>query len=350
MEHLDSVLQIFGQFNVNDEYSDNDLHDNINNGNLQYIVNYLRDAGDPSRIIFNKLNEFSLLMWAVYFNQKSIAHLLITHGADLEFEKWDGCTAVGYAAKYYKVSIDILKMLLDAGANPNYYSKKAELNRGNSNTPLGFCIQYGEDQENFIDKLKLLLEYGANPNIKDGYEVNALHKAVDELRPPVLSDVIKMLLIYGADIDSVNGDGDSILFRARLNYSSDALVTLLEWGADPWIKSKRGWNAFLDAYFKGGMRDHKKIFYEKIDNLHKTNVAYQMLEFSKGLYEEEPIVDEVNLLENIYLDLLEEPYNPLLTRERKQEDLKDMEAYGKYVSRVKVGGRKRTLRKRIKLQ
>ena len=54
--------------------------------------------------------------------------------------------------------------------------------------------------------------------------------------------------------------------------------------------------------------------------------------------------------ENIYLDLLEEPYNPLLTRERKQEDLKDMEAYGKYVSRVKVGGRKRTLRKRIKLQ
>ena len=342
MENYDSVIEKFSQFDVNREYSDDDLHDNINNGNLQYIENYLSDGGDPSRII---LGEFSLLLTAVYFNKKSIINLLIIHGVDLETEQSEGCTALGYAAKFNNISIDILKMLLDAGANPNHYSKTAEHKRGNSHTPLGFLINQGYRQKNFMDKLLMLLEYGANPNIKDGYGVNALHDAVTELDPPILSKTIKLLLIYGVDIDSVNSDGDSILFRARLNNSTDAFVTLLEWGADPWIKNSHGWNVFLDSYFDDGRSrsrlNHSKILYETIDNLHKTNVAYQMLEFSKGLDNEEPIVDEENLLEKIYLDLLEEPYNPILTRERKQEDLKDMEAYGKYVSRVKVGGRKK---------
>jgi len=71
-------------FDVNIEYSDKDLHDNIMNGNLDYIIKYLNDGGNPNRII---LDQFSLLLTAVYFNKKSIVNLLIKHNVDLEFEQ-----------------------------------------------------------------------------------------------------------------------------------------------------------------------------------------------------------------------------------------------------------------------
>ena len=54
-------------FDINIEYSDKDLYDNIMNGNLEYIIKYLSDGGDPSRVV---MDEVSLLLAAVYFNQK----------------------------------------------------------------------------------------------------------------------------------------------------------------------------------------------------------------------------------------------------------------------------------------
>lgn len=338
-------------FDINIEYSDKDLHDNIMNGNLEYIIKYLSDGGDPSRVV---MDEVSLLLAAVYFNQKSIINLLIKHNVDLEFEQSEGNTALGYAARFKHVDIDILKILLDAGADPNHLSQRAIRTRGNAHTPLMSCIrsvntntQRGKD---YFDKLKLLLEYGADPNIVNGHGSNALFIAVDELcEREELSGTLKLLFIYGANIDSVDGYSDGILFRARLKYTPDALVLLLEWGADPYIRNKYGYDVFLDNYFGGnnnyiGNRpSHKKIFHKTIDRLHKTNVAYQMLAISKGLDDEHPIenLDEDTLYE-LYQSLLKQPYNPFLTRSRKFEDLNDIVAYGKYVKNIKKGGKKRS--------
>lgn len=343
-------------FDVNIEYSDKDLHDNIMNGNLDYIIKYLNDGGNPNRII---LDQFSLLLTAVYFNKKSIVNLLIKHNVDLEFEQSEGDTALGYAAKFKNVDFDILKILLDAGANPNHSSQTIIKTRGNAHTPLILCIKSVNTNiqrgKKYFDKLKTLLEYGADPNIVDGYGSNALFDTVDELyENDELSETLKLLFIYGANIDSVNANGDGILFRARLQYTSDALVLLLEWGADPYIRNNYGYDVFSDNYFGGnnnymGNRpSHKKIFYETIDRLHKTNVAYQMLTISKGLDDEHPIetLDEDTLYE-IYQSLLKQPYNHLLTRSRKFEDLNDIVTYGKYVKTIKKGG-KRSSKKRSK--
>lgn len=334
-------------FDINIKYSDRNLHDNIMKGNLDYIVKYLSDGGSPSYRIIQ--DDMTLLLIAVYFNRKSIVNLLIKHNADLEYEEIDGETALGYAARFEHVDIDILKILLDAGANPNNLSQDVIRRRGNAYTPLLLCIksvntnsQRGKD---YFDKFKLLLEYGADPNIVDGYGTNALFMAVDELyEKDELSGTLKLLFIYGANIDSVDGFSDGILFRARLKYTPDALVLLLEWGADPYIRNNNGYDVFLDNYFHDNyISQHKKIFYETIDRLHKTNVAYQMLEISKGLDEEHPIenLDEDTLYE-LYQSLLKQPYNPFLTRSRKFEDLNDIVVYGKYLKTIKKGGKKRS--------
>jgi len=344
MNNDDNVDDNVDVFDVNIKYSDKDLHDNIMKGNLDYIVKYLSDGGSPSRVLMDNI---SLLLAAVYFNQKSIVNLLIKHKADLEYEEFNGETALGYAARFKNIDIDISKILLDAGANPNHLSQDAIKTRGNAHTPLVLCIksvntnsQRGKD---YFDKLKLLLEYGADPNIVDGYGRNALFDTVDELyERDELSETLKLLFIYGANIDSVDNSGDGILFRARLQYTSDALLLLLELGADPWIENKQGINVFFDTYFSNGriLPSHKKILYETIDRLHKTNVAYQMLAISKGLDDEHPIenLDEDTLYE-IYQSLLKQPYNPFLTRSRKFEDLNDIVTYGKYVKTIKKGGK-----------
>ena len=327
-------------FYVDDEYTDKDLHDNIMDGNMIFIEKYLMDGGNPSRII---MGQFSLLMTAVYFNNISIVRLLLIHKANLENEQSEGNTALSYAAKFGEISINILDLLLKNGANPNHFSEIAVSRRGNAHTPLSNCIRNSR-QNDYLNKLKLLLEYSANPNKKDAYGVNALHDAINILNPPKLSETIKILLIYGADIDSVDGGGDSVLFRARLNNSPDALVTLLELGADPYIKNNDGYNVLKDSYFRGAharLPRHQKILYETINNLHKTNVAYQMLAISKGLDNEHSIEElDEDTLYKLYLSLLEKPYNPLLTRERNQEDLKDITTYGKYIKHVKKGGKR----------
>ena len=45
------------------------IQDNIMNGNVDFIVKYISDDGNPNRIL---MDQFSLLMTAVYFNNISI--------------------------------------------------------------------------------------------------------------------------------------------------------------------------------------------------------------------------------------------------------------------------------------
>ena len=108
-----------GENIIDDIYTDKLLHDNIDNGNLEYIVKYLSDGGNPNRII---MDEFSLLMSAVYFNQSSIVNILLMHGAYTESRNSRDETALDYAAKFNKVSVHILTLLLDNNANFNNIS------------------------------------------------------------------------------------------------------------------------------------------------------------------------------------------------------------------------------------
>lgn len=328
--------------NIDDIYTDELLHDNIRDGNLEYIVKYLSDGGNPSRII---IDEFSLLMCAVYFNQSSIVNILLMHGAYTESKNSRGETALDYATKFEKVSVYILTLLLDNNANFNNISNDGY------RTTLQQCIDSSLTHSDNLKKdtqyikLRLLLEYGADPNYKNELNQDALHYAVDELEYPISVEILKLFIIYGGNINSLNWDNDSLLFRARIHgYKDiDTILFLLDWGANPYLKNKMGIDIFNLNYFgdKGrglSNNDINEAINKKIEELHKTNVAYQMLNIAKGI-EENPLEElSDDLLEKTYQKLLDEPYNSNLTLERKMEDLNDLEIYGKYVKRTHLSG------------
>jgi ankyrin repeat protein len=69
----------------------------------------------------------------------------------------------------------------------------------NGRTPVITCLRKG-----LVDILRLLLEAGADPNIQDDYLQSSLHYACAKPKPSLMwqtVEMIKLLLKYGADIN-----------------------------------------------------------------------------------------------------------------------------------------------------
>lgn len=106
-------------------------------------------------------------------------------GADLDAEYKRGFPLTFYSKKS---TIDILKYLLEHGANPN---------SGNGKDP---AICRAADYDGFTDAVKLLLKYGADPNAQDKDGTTAFMNAAYSGNV----DSMKILLDAGADPNHVN--------------------------------------------------------------------------------------------------------------------------------------------------
>lgn len=93
----------------------------------------------------------------------------------------------GYPVTFYSShrSIDILKMLLDAGASPNCPG----------DPPLNRACDYSGSPE----VVKLLLKYGADPNAADKEGMTPIYRAATNEKNAI--ELIKILLAAGADIE-----------------------------------------------------------------------------------------------------------------------------------------------------
>jgi ankyrin repeat protein len=99
------------------------------------------------------------------YNHKRVMELLVTHGADVNLVPEDGQTPLSIAIAR-NLPYDV-KLLLANGANPDYpmYIQDYRIPnyptyRGNS--AVGYAASAGN-----IEILKILLDYGADPNEKD---------------------------------------------------------------------------------------------------------------------------------------------------------------------------------------
>ena len=113
----------------------------------------------------------------------------------------------------YKRNPDILKFLLDAGADPNARNKR-------SWTPLHSAGIYSEDPV----VLKLLLDAGADPNVKTYYDWTPLHLAAFGNVNP---DVVRMLINAGANLHSRNDDDNTPLDVAKTNNQNQSVAGVL---------------------------------------------------------------------------------------------------------------------------
>ncbi|KAG8229256.1 hypothetical protein J437_LFUL007180 [Ladona fulva] len=143
-----------------------------------------------------------------------ISELLDT-GVDLNLGV-EGKTPLYYAVQVN--SLDSVRQLLEAGANPNNSQVYTE-------TPLHVAAAFG-----FSDCLKLLLENGADVRVQFGpSKATALHLAAQDGN----ADCARLLLDAGADTGATNNRMQTPLHLAALAQSTDTLELLLQRKADP---------------------------------------------------------------------------------------------------------------------
>jgi len=122
-------------------------------------------------------------------------------------------------------------------------------------TPLHLIAGASKYRENKIEILKLLLSTGANPNAKETNGDLALHTAAK------LGDLetCKELLSRGADVNCGGKDGWTALHVSSLSHESLGLVKLLlSYGADPNRVDNKGFSP-LDLLKFTGKGDTKKL-------------------------------------------------------------------------------------------
>ena len=165
---------------------------------------------------------------------------LIARGADVNAEtEICGRTPLGVAVRYrplfaryggdpygYKKICEMVKILLDNGANPNIVEKAPASPHVVDWTGSG-PLHYGIRHRIGIKAVELLLAGGANPNIETKKGQPPLRLAVEFGR----DDLIELLIEYGANLNWTDPKGKTLLQLALENGNDEIAELLREHGA-----------------------------------------------------------------------------------------------------------------------
>ncbi|KAJ4855811.1 ankyrin repeats (3 copies) domain-containing protein [Trichoderma breve] len=176
---------------------------------------------------------FSPLLWAVVAGNEAVVIHLLHAGADVNFISGDGRSVLTWAAGLGRYSIAL--RLLDQYTGMS----KTQDSLG---VPLEEAAASGS-----LDIVKLLLEHGGDPNYRDRDGWSAIHWAAEE----GYYGVVKLLLEKGANVNAVSSYGTSPLHCAANGGNTHVVSLLLEYGADPLKSTCHGWTALHHAAFMG---------------------------------------------------------------------------------------------------
>ena len=155
-----------------------------------------------------------------------IVELLVeVYEANVNAVNKDGNPALILAME--KGYVEIVKLLLEAGANANARDK-------DGNYALILAMEEG-----YVGIVKLLLEAGANTNARDEYGWTALMNAARDGHV----EIVKLLLEAGADVNATDKYGDTVL-ELIPNSHEQILYTLIAAGARrkaSMIRRMAGW-------------------------------------------------------------------------------------------------------------
>lgn len=137
--------------------------------------------------------------------------------------------ALGNAMNEKKTAdqLNIVTLLVKAGADPLQPRSKGK------SSPAEFVLM--ADSSVWI---KALLDGGLSPNAKDKtFDKPIVFQSIKAKN----TETLKVMLDYGADINTVNSLGSTLLFEALNYHAYDHVFLLLERGADPEIRADNGW-------------------------------------------------------------------------------------------------------------
>lgn len=190
---------------------------------------------------------FSRIIDADRDNPADLLKVLIDAGADLNYEKENGDTALSLCN-----NDEIKQILIDAGATLSL--KMSWINAAKSgdaatlkklaglNADVNLRITGGTTglmvaaREGQLQAVKTLLSIGADPNISNDNGSTALMLAVAGGN----IEIVKALLAAGANAQAADNDGDSVLFYASSTSNPEIIKLLLKHGANPLFPNRAG--------------------------------------------------------------------------------------------------------------
>ena len=200
---------------------------------------------------------------AVLDNHPNLVKLLLSNKADVNASTDIGITPLLFAAARYDIDINLVKSLLENGADPQAHIKEGGFSvhpdpdipniprnvppPGGMNPPMFLRIEPGVDaldlaiQALRADEMELLLAAHADPNVR--YVSNqrvatplleVILQSAPNDTPTEKAEELKILLNHGADPNLASPYGDTPLTAAAAAYGGLALVQqLLDHHADP---------------------------------------------------------------------------------------------------------------------
>ncbi|MCH2195504.1 ankyrin repeat domain-containing protein [Kordia sp.] len=201
----------------------------------------------------------TLLILAVKNELKKSVKYLLENKADLSiYDSYDGTSAIIEASKMgkdYNRDPEILKMLLDNGANPNDIEKgKRRSDNLTRSTPLI------EASKCCLEKVELLVQGGADINFINEYNQSALYSALNGSKGKEL--IVKYLLLNGAD------------YKRPLKTTKDGIEIKIE-------NKLRDWRFDLNS-------DKYKVKMEIVDFLKSKGVDYRNTKIPKKYLDKYP--------------------------------------------------------------
>jgi len=176
---------------------------------------------------------FTPLMAAAYSNELDIAQFLLKNGASVNKKNesllGDKCTAILFAAQSAGDSTDMIKLLLDNGA-------EIEGNPFCHATPLVQSAYYGN-----FNRVKALIKSGANPNKISRRGMLPITAGLYDPREGLLT-VLEELISAGANVNARDGNGNTALALAikRGGVNLDVIKLLLAKAAHPELSNTLG--------------------------------------------------------------------------------------------------------------
>jgi ankyrin repeat protein len=218
----DQAIQELARLNL--KFSTDDFVRSAENGDLRAFQLFLEAGIDVN---LTNSNGATALMAAAQKGRIEIVTQLIAQKANLDLQGRDGATALWIAAESNQ--LDIVKALLKANADPNiqdhtgWSALMRAVYQGNSK-----CV------EAIAGKSRQEVNRGLLIAAATGH-----------------TDVAKVLLDYGAEVDSRAEDGSTALMIAASKGNADLVALLLKAGADPGLADKSGSTAPAIADAKG---------------------------------------------------------------------------------------------------
>ncbi|WP_224364241.1 ankyrin repeat domain-containing protein [Hyalangium versicolor] len=201
---------------------DTELFSAVKDSDAKAVAKHLAAGANPNA---RDKDGYMALHHAASDTSPEIIQLLLDAGAEVDGLDSDSAIALSFAtARTDGDAVERVKLLIAKGANVNH-----QWDDEDRPTILTDLLNQENNEEPSAEILKTLLQAGANPNLPNGRGETPLMLAVGYTEQPELTE---LLLEHGAQVNAVDAEGASALMNAVKDGNVRLVERLIAKGAD----------------------------------------------------------------------------------------------------------------------